>query len=50
MAKRRSNGKGDACERCQWQMKRAIRSGSGQNLLTLQVKTNFGHRNRKEMN
>ena len=26
MAKRRANG--DVCERCRWQMKRAIRSGS----------------------
>ena len=44
MAKRRKNG--DVCERRQWRMKRAIRSGSGQNLASEMRATNFGHRNR----
>ena len=37
---------GDGCERCRWQMKRATRSGSGQNFCTQVLKilgTATGH-------
>ena len=37
---------GDVCERCRWQIQRAIRSGSGQNFAKRKQAKNFGHRNR----
>ena len=38
--------RGDVCERCLWQSKRAKRSGSGRNSVSELRTKNFGHRNR----